>query len=130
MADHDTPTLVERVLGETEPVRRALYPMIVAAVALLVFYGRLSAESVPLWLALAVAVLGIGGTELARNGAYAPKTVAQIKAEQYGHGVADALSRTADQLAVGSRLQCPEVRDGARCALAREHEGGHLIPTD
>jgi hypothetical protein len=74
---HETtpvPSALERVLGETEPVRRALYPVVVCVVALLVAYGLLDAERVPLWLALAVAVLGIGGTEAARAVAYAPAT--------------------------------------------------------
>lgn len=86
MADHDLPTWTERVLGNTEPVRRAVYPMVAAVVALLVFYDRLSAESVPLWLGLAVAVLGIGGTELARQGAYAPRTVTALVAEERARG--------------------------------------------
>jgi len=107
MADHDEPTIIERVLGDTQPVRRALYPVIVAAVALLVFYGRLSAESVPLWLALAVAVLGIGGTELARQGVYAPRTVQRARSEAYGHGVADGMTQTPDRLASERRQEPP-----------------------
>lgn len=100
------PSTLERLLGDTEPVRRALYPVVVAVVALLVAYGLIDAETVPLWLALAVTVLGIGGTEAARAVAYAPATVADeahawqaALDDEYARGVADALERTPDQVA-------------------------------
>jgi hypothetical protein len=106
VADEQTPaprSTLERLLGDTEPVRRALYPIVVAVVALLVAYGLLDAERVPLWLALAVAVLGIGGTEAARRVAYAPATVAEYGAEwhraladEYERGVADGMRAPAE----------------------------------
>lgn len=142
MTENTTPApgLLERLLGQTEPVRRALYPAIVAAVALLVFYGRLDPNSVPLWLALAVAVLGIGGTEAARHVAWSPRTVNrtvthyveawQAHAEdEFARGLGEAATeRTPDQLAAQTaelRAQgahrpdrCREVEAGRRCRLA------------
>jgi hypothetical protein len=133
------PGLLERLLGETNPVRRALYPVVVAAVALLVFYGRIDPGSVPLWLALAVAVLGIGGTEAARAVAWAPRSVygtvhryadawQEHAADEYARGVAAGAGRTPDQLAAETaelRMpgahrpdRCREVEDGRRCRLA------------
>jgi hypothetical protein len=89
VADETTPaprSPLERLLGDTEPIRRALYPVVVAVVALLVAYGLLDAERVPLWLGLAVAILGPGGIEAARRVAYAPATV-----RDYGAGWREAL---------------------------------------
>lgn len=42
----------------TPTVRRWAYGVILAAVALLVAYGRIEAQVAPLWVALAAAVLG------------------------------------------------------------------------
>jgi hypothetical protein len=112
----DTPAPVversrlERLLGETEPVRRALYPVVVCVVALLVAYGLLDAERVPLWLALAVAILGPGSIEAARAVAWAPATVAdygagwhEALAGEYRRGVHDGMTaaheRTPDEVA-------------------------------
>lgn len=100
------PSILERLLGDTEPVRRALYPVVVTVVALLVAYGLVDAETVPLWLALAATVLGVGGTEAARRVAYAPATVVAYGAswhaaldDEYARGVADALERTPERVA-------------------------------
>lgn len=134
------PSLLERLLGETNPVRRALYPVVAAVVALLVFYGRLDPGSVPLWLALAVAVLGVGGTEAARAVAWAPRTaeayadrVAEVwqtyAEDEYARGVAAGaeIDITPDQLAAKTTElrapgahrpdRCREVEDGRRCCL-------------
>jgi hypothetical protein len=62
-------------LGDTEPVRRALYPVAAAVVALLVGYGVLSDATAVLWLGLAAAVLIPVGTEVARSAAWAPGSV-------------------------------------------------------
>jgi hypothetical protein len=149
------PGLLERLLGQTEPIRRAMYPVIVAAVALLVFYGRLDPNSVPLWLALAVAVLSIGGTEIARRVAWSPSSVddygdevlgnaeryiAELEehaADEYARGVAAGagIERTPDELAAETaelRMpgahrpdRCREVEGGRRCRLAP-----HADPTE
>jgi hypothetical protein len=119
--EHGTPerTTLERLLGDTEPIRRALYPVVVAVVALLVAYGLLDAQRVPLWLGLAVAVLGPGGIEAARQVAYAPATVAEYGAgwhaalaDEYTRGVADG--------------QHPEVVDD----VPGEHAADRGEPTD
>lgn len=49
----------------TESTRLWLYGVIIAAVALLSGYGLLGADEVPLWTALVVAVLGVGGPAVA-----------------------------------------------------------------
>jgi hypothetical protein len=105
-APADDRSRLEKLLGDTEPVRRALYPVVVAVVALLVAYGLLDAETVPLWLALAVAVLGTGGIEGARRVAWAPATVATFGAEwraaledEYARGVTAGLQRTPEIVA-------------------------------
>jgi hypothetical protein len=61
----------------TEPVRVALWPVLVAIGALLVGYGVLTEQQLALWLGVAAAVLTLGGMggELARRGAWAPATV-------------------------------------------------------
>ena len=137
-------TILERLLGETEPVRRALYPVVIAAVALLVFYGRLDPNSVPLWLALAVGVLGLGGTEAARRVAWAPRTVGKTVtayAEAWReHAEAEfergldsaegpvepgpAESAVTAELRVGAHRpdRCREVEGGRRCRLAPHRE--------
>jgi len=105
-ATGDGRSALERILGDTEPVRRALYPVLVAVVGLLVAYGLLDAERVPLWLALGVAVLGVGGTEAARHVAYAPATVVEYGRgwqaaldDEYARGVAAGLERTPERVA-------------------------------
>lgn len=42
--------------------RQWFYTLITAALAVLVFYGILSPESVPLWLGLAAALFAVSGT--------------------------------------------------------------------
>jgi len=98
-----SPSTLERLLGESEPVRRALYPVVVAVCALLVAYGLLDAERVPLWLALAVAVLGPGGIEAARRVAWAPATVGAYAVQwrsalenEYARGIEDGLRHAAE----------------------------------
>lgn len=51
----------------SEPVRTALYPVLVAIIGLLVAYGVLDEQGASLWLALAVAILGVSGVEVARS---------------------------------------------------------------
>lgn len=100
------PNVLERVLGQTEPVRRALYPVVVAVLALLVAYGILDDNLVPVWLGVAAALLGTGGIEAARRVAWAPATVvAEANAwqaaldDEYARGVADAVGRTPEKVA-------------------------------
>ena len=50
---------MERLMSR--PVRKYLYAVTIAAVAVLVGYDVISGEAAPLWLALAAAVLGIVG---------------------------------------------------------------------
>lgn len=52
--------------NKTEPVRSYLYTLLAPVVALLVYYGILNEQGAPLWTAVAVAVLGVGATEIAR----------------------------------------------------------------
>lgn len=142
---HTPPTVLERALGDTEPLRRALYPIAVALVALLVGYGVVDGEQAPLWLSLAVAVLMPGGIEVARRVVFAPATVyAEAHAWQaaltdrvdaefargvaVGQGFGDepgehAADRTPTQeFAVSRADRCREVEDGRRCRL-RPHGG-------
>lgn len=49
-----------------EPVRLYLYGVLLAVLALLVGYGILAAELVPLWIALATALVMAPGIEKAR----------------------------------------------------------------
>lgn len=51
----------------TEPVRVYLYGIVLAVLLVLVAYGLLTAELVPLWAGLAAAVLLAPGIEAARN---------------------------------------------------------------
>lgn len=124
------PGLVER-LRDLAPVRLALYPVVVAVVALLAAYGVVTADRAPLWLGLAAAVLGTAGTEVARRGAYSPATVRGIAhewsghaADEYARGCRDALHASPDAAA-----RCREVRGSNRCLLDLAHEGVHLIGT-
>lgn len=132
------PGLLERLLGDTNPVRRGFYSVTIAVVALLVFYGRLDPNSVPLWLALAVAVLGIGGTEAVRAVAWAPRSVGRTVTryaeawrdhaeEEYARGVAvgegseppEHLPTTELRMPGAHRPdRCREVEGGRRCRLA------------
>ena len=50
-----------------EPVRLRLYAVLGAIVALLVYRGVVDQAEGPLWLALGAALLGIVGTETARE---------------------------------------------------------------
>lgn len=138
-APNDT---LERLLGSTEPLRRALYPVAVALVALLVGYGVVDGERAALWIGLVVAVLVPGGIEAARRVTFAPATV-YAEARAWQAALDDAGARTPDQLAAEllddepgehaapepiteqlavSRLdRCREVEHGRRCRL-RPHE--------
>ena len=49
----------------TEERRLWLYGVIIAAIAILSGYGLLGPDEVPLWTALVVALLGIGGPAVA-----------------------------------------------------------------
>lgn len=116
------------------PVRFALYPVVVAVVALLVGYGVVTVDRAPLWLAVAAACLGIAGTEFARGGAWSPASVADrddrwanLTVDEYARGVADALHATPD--AAAGMQRCRDVRGGSPCELALGHEGWHLIRT-
>lgn len=94
----DDRSALERALGTTEPVRRALYPVAVAVVALLVGYGIVDGQQAPLWIGLAVAVLVPGGIEAARHVVYSPATVRSYGAGwqavlegEYARGIEDGL---------------------------------------
>jgi hypothetical protein len=87
-------------LGDTEPIRRALWPVAVAIVTLLGGYGILTERTGALWLGLAAAILSAGGGELARGIAWAPGSVDERDLEwfarldawrdyEYERGVAD-----------------------------------------
>lgn len=136
---------VEWLLGDTEPVRRALYGVLVPAVALLVAYGVLADVRAPLWIALGTAILGPAATESARAIAWSPRTAVeygerwQEHAEaEYARGVNTALERTpeivadevgehaADRYATTRANRCRSVESGRRCLLVREHRGPHL----
>jgi len=142
---------VEWLLGDTEPVRRALYPVIVPAVALLVGYGVLAERHGALWIALGVAILGPGATEAARAVAWSPNTVNNYGAgwerhaeTEFARGVSSALERTpdgvaqeiidddpgehaTDRFATSRATRCREVENGVRCSLLRDHGGPHMI---
>lgn len=99
MGDHTSPDpLIER-WRETNPVRLVQYPVVVAVVALLVWYGVIAAEAAPLWLALAAAVLSAAGIEVARAQVNSPATARELEREAYAHGVKDALRATPDTTA-------------------------------
>lgn len=55
---HAASTTPQPISWLTPNVRRWAYGVILAAVALLVAYGRIEAQVAPLWVALAAAVLG------------------------------------------------------------------------
>lgn len=102
-SDYEPPAGMWERWGETEPVRRALYPTAVAVVALLVGYGVLSTHLAALWLAVVAAVLIPGAAELARGGAWAPASVgdavAEARKEAFADGVRAMTRRTPDQVA-------------------------------
>jgi hypothetical protein len=141
VADHAEPTegLIAR-WRELSPVRLALYPVLLAVVALLVGYGVIDGERAALWIAAGTALLGISGVEAARKVAWSPATVTRLNAEwtreatewqahsvdEYARGARDALHATPD--ANGAR--CRDIRGGSRCLLELGHEGVHLIPTN
>lgn len=88
-------------LGDTEPVRRALWPVAVAVVALLVGYGVLTEHLAALWIGVAAAVLIPGAAEVARSAAWAPGSVDERDLDwlehldawrdyEYERGLADA----------------------------------------
>lgn len=132
MADHraDETTggnALER-LWDTEPVRTALYAVIVLVVGMLVARGVIVESLVPVILAGVAGALGVAGTEVARSIAYSPATVQAVRLEAYATGVRAALHATPDSAAAGNR-RCREVRDGVRCPLPLGHEGGHIALT-
>lgn len=51
---------------KTEPVRSYLYTLLAPVLALLVFYGVTTDQAAPIWYSVALAVLGVTGTETAR----------------------------------------------------------------
>lgn len=52
---------------KTEPVRNYLYTLLFPVAALLVGYGWVSSEHMPLWVGVATAVLGVPVVESARR---------------------------------------------------------------
>lgn len=64
-------------LNLSEPVRLRLYTITAAVVALLVLYRVLEPGAVPVWLAVAAALLGIGATESTRAAVPSPLTARQ-----------------------------------------------------
>lgn len=50
-----------------EPVRAYLYSLLGPLVAVLVFYGVVSENGAPMWIALATALLGVPAVEAARS---------------------------------------------------------------
>ena len=109
-------------LGELEPIRRALWPVAVAVVALLGGYGLLTGELALLWLGVLAALLGIGGAEVARSSAWAPESVRELRRgiarnvddeleltarEAYARGVRDALARSPERVAAEVRQDDP-----------------------
>jgi len=52
--------------NKLEPVRSYVYTLLVPVIGVLIFYGVLDDQAAPLWIALATAVLGVGGVETAR----------------------------------------------------------------
>jgi hypothetical protein len=70
-------------LGDTEPVRRALWPVAVAVAALLVGYGVLTEHLAVLWLGVAAAILIPAGGEFARSVAWSPGSVDERDLEWY-----------------------------------------------
>lgn len=54
-------------MARTEPVRLYLYPVLTAVLGVLVYYGVVEADAVPLWTVLIGAVLAVGGVEVARS---------------------------------------------------------------
>jgi len=53
--------------AKTEPIRRYLYGLLAPVLAVLVVYGVVDENTVPLWVALGAAVLVPTGVELARR---------------------------------------------------------------
>jgi hypothetical protein len=85
-----------RRLQLTEPVRLALYPVLVALLALAVAYGLVSDDVAPLWEALAAAVLGVGGlqgVELLRGAVYSQRSAVRATLDAHRAGVADERER-------------------------------------
>lgn len=110
MAEHrGTPlTLLERWRA-AEPVRLALYPVIVSFVAWLVYRGLIVASEAPLILAVIAGLLGTAATEVARSQVDSPATVAERDRAAYAAGVRDALRATPDSIA--NRQQGGAVED-------------------
>lgn len=52
---------------DTEPVRLYIYGTIAPVVGVLVAYGIVDSAKAALWIALGTAILGVGGTEIARS---------------------------------------------------------------
>jgi hypothetical protein len=80
-----------RRLQLTEPVRLYLYPVVVAAVAVLAAYGVVAPDVAPVWIALAGAVLSVGGpavVERVRASVYSPRSATRAAFEGARAGAA------------------------------------------
>ncbi len=71
-------------LSMREPVRLYIYGVAAPGLAVALAYGLISAEMLPLWLALAGAALAVPATEAARRKVSSPATVAEMRSEPRG----------------------------------------------
>ncbi len=107
-------------LAAREPVRLYLSGVLAAAMAVLVTADVLDAADVPVYLALAAALLAVPGVELARSKVTSPATAKAQTAElaRYAQGL--ALTRpTPGELSAGLRelAEHPELDSPARSVL-------------
>lgn len=72
--------------SKTEPLRLYIYSLLAPLAAVLVLYGVVDGNAVPLLIALATAVLGVAGTEAARAKVASPQTQENLR-----HGAVDTL---------------------------------------
>lgn len=84
----------------TAQTRTYIYTVVVAAIPLLVVAGIIAADQATLWLTLAAAILGLGGTGLAV--AHRPTLAASERDEH------DALTRAATAAVGLYRAEAPE----------------------
>lgn len=102
-SEYEPPAGLWERWGQAEPIRRAMYPVAVAVVALLGGYGLLTDERGLLWLGVVGAVLSAGGGELARLTAWSPRsvgdTLAEARKDAFAAGVRAMAGRTPDQVA-------------------------------
>ncbi len=105
-------------LAAREPVRLYLYGVLAAAMAVLVTADVLDAADVPVYLALAAALLAVPGVELARSKVTSPATAKAQTAElaRYAQGLA---LPTPGELSAGLRelAEHPELDSPARSVL-------------